>query len=419
MGIPVFISYCLLQRHDAHWILAVALVLFAGPPTVAQKAMPTTGKAILDIGNGRDIQDARNDESRSRLMQAAVLDAIERVASIDISVASMLRTTEARGTSAPQFSEQYMNETLQRYHVRWQRVGDYAFQRDDRNRRVWICSVAGTVEQLQAPALAEPPQRKEERSRPYVQAKRHGTAYLGEGTLGAFNTGERYEVLRRKGRLTDKPVGRIVVKEPTGELPATARIVAGRYAIKERYTLRPASFPIIRGGLRVGYFQSDALPVTDEQDGHRSVSGYSFDYFEYSLLDGLGIALGLDLIVDQPSDSTQFQSIAVRLGGSAQVALVPEVLYLRPTASIGYAQPHQAYGLDGQLLLQGQLDLCLNLGPVELFAGGRYLHLLMDPGFNGAYAVGGLGLDLYRFIPATYAREKAGLRAILGGLSLR
>lgn len=377
--------------------------------------MPTTGKAILDVGNRNDHWDARNDENQSRLMQAAVLDAIERVASIDIHVITSIRTTEVREATSGQFSEQYMNETLQRYHVRWQRTSEFGFQRDDRNKRVWICSVAGTAEQLQAPAMAEPPQRNEERSRPYVQAKRHGTAYLGEGSLAAFRAGERYEVLRRKGRLTDKPIGRIVVKEPTGELPATAWIVAGRYAIKERYTLRPALFPIIRGGLRVGYFQANTLPFPDEQGDHRTVSGYSFDYFEYSLMDGLGISLGLDLIMHRPSDSTQFQSIAVRLGGSAQVALVPEVLYLRPTASLGYAQPHQAYQLNGQLLLQGQLDLCLNLGPMELFAGGRYLHLLVDPGFNGAYAVVGLGLDLYRFIPATYSRERVGLRAILGG----
>jgi len=210
-----------------------------------------------------------------------------------------------------------------------------------------------------------------------------------------------------------------VVSDAGGDLPTTAHIVAGRYSIKERYTLRPASFPIIRGGLRVGFFQSDALQVADEQVGHRSMSGYSFDYFEYSLLDRLGITLGLDLIMDQPSDSVQLQSLAIRIGGSAQVPLVAEVLYLRPTASLGYAQPNQAYGLNGQLQLQGQVDLCLNLGPLELFAGGRYLHLLVDPGFNGAYAVGGLGLDLYRFIPATYSREKPGLRAILGSLSLR
>lgn len=386
---------------------------------MAQKTMPTTGKALLDIGNGRDIQDIRNDESRSRLMQAAVLDAIERVASIDIQVITSMRSTEVRGTSSIMFTEQYMNEMLESYHVRWQRTGDYAFQRDNRNRRVWICSVAGTVEQLQMPAMAEPPQRKEERSRPYVQARRGGTVYLGEGAPGVFRAEERYEVLRLKGRSTDKSIGRVVVREPTGELPATARIVAGRYAIKERYTLRPASFPIIRGGLHLSYFQTLASLDRDELGSQAPVSGYSFDYFEHSLLDGLGITLGLDLIVDQPSDSVLLQSIAVRLGGSAQLPLIPEVLYLRPIVSVGYVQPHQAYRLNGQVLVQGQLDLRLNLGPLDLFAGGRYLHLLMDAGFNGACAVGGLGLHLYRFIPATYTREKPGLRAILGGLSLR
>jgi len=210
-----------------------------------------------------------------------------------------------------------------------------------------------------------------------------------------------------------------VVSDAGGDLPTTAHIVAGRYSIKERYTLRPASFPIIRGGLRVGYFERDPQRHLEGGVTAGKVTGIAIDYFEQSLLDGFGITIGLDLITDRTLDSLQLQSMALRIGGMARLPLVPEVLYLRPTGSIGYAQPHQAYGLNGQLLLQGQMDLSLCLGLLDLSAGIRYTHLLTDPGFNGIYAIGSLGVDLYRFIPATYKRDAPGLRGILKNLSLR
>jgi hypothetical protein len=380
--------------------------------------MPTIGRSVLDIGNNGDIQNARNNEQRDQLMRAAILDAIERVASIDISVVTTIRTSETREGEYGLFSEQFVNETLQRYHVRWQRTGEFIFQRDERSKRVWICSVAGSVVQLEALPMPDQTQRMEERTRAYVLAKRKGTVYLAVGADGSFKEGERYEVLRKRGGLTDKPVGRIVVGEADGELPIAALIVTGRHSIKERYTLRPASFPILRGGLRVSYFERDAFSKHEGAGTDQTVSGFSLDYFEYSILDGFGINLGVDLITDRASDSLQFQSLAVRIGGMAHIPLVSEVLYLRPIANIGYIDLHQTYGLSGQFMLQGQLDLCLNLGPVDLAAGVRYNHLLADIGFNGVYAVGSLGLDLYRFIPATYEREKPGLWGILKNLSL-
>ncbi|MBK7083873.1 MAG: hypothetical protein IPH53_04100 [Flavobacteriales bacterium] len=70
-------------------------------------------------------------------------------------------------------------------------------------------------------------------------------------------------------------------------------------------------------------------------------------------------------------------------------------------------------------LLQGQLDLCLHLGLMDLSAGVRYTHLLTDPGLNGTYAIGSLGVDLYRLIPSARERTQPALRSLIKSLGGR
>jgi|APTNR8051073442_1049403.scaffolds.fasta_scaffold00841_6 hypothetical protein len=395
-------------------------MLFAS--LAAQTAIPSTGTAVLDIGNRRDITHEHNTEALGKLKREAVLDALERVVSMEIAVNSSLHIAESRSSgTGHSFEENYMNEVLQRYHVKWSRSGDYALSRDPSNARVWVCTVTGLVEQLptsNAPLFKIDPIPKA----PYILAKRGAAVYLSPGTGSAITTGQRYEVVKRTHVSSNVPgekvKGRIVVLAAEPGSQPLAHIVKGRYALHERYTLRPAKFPVLRGGLRVGYFEREAWQRSEGVSTGRPVTGFAFDYFEQSLLDGLGVTLGLDLFTDQPTDSTRFQSLAVRVGGMARMFIVPEVLSLRPTLGIGYAQPHQVYQLNGQLLLQGQLDLCLQLGPLDLSAGLRYTHLLTDPGFNGAYGVASLGVDLYRFIPAAWERDQPGLRSLIGNLGL-
>ncbi|MBK6755588.1 MAG: hypothetical protein IPG69_18855 [Flavobacteriales bacterium] len=388
----------------------------------AQTTKSSTGTAVLDIGNSRDITHERNTEAREKLMQGATLDAVERVVAIDISVTTALHITEHRSADAGTFRDQYMNEVLQRYHVKWSRSGDYTFRRDPSDARVWVCTVTGQVEQL--PSADTPVLNMDAiPMAPYILAKRGAAVYLSPGTGSAIATGQRYEVVRRSHASYrvpgEKVKGRIVVLAAEPGSQPLARIVKGRYAVHERYTLRPATFPLLRGGLRVAYFERDAWQRMEGARASRPITGFSFDYFEQSLLDGLGVTLGLDLFTDQATDSTRFQSLAVRLGGIARLPLLPEVLSLRPTASIGYAQPHQVYKLDGQILLQGQLDLCLHLGLMDLSAGVRYTHLLTDPGLNGTYAIGSLGVDLYRLIPSARERTQPALRSLIKSLGGR
>jgi|GEM_PF-2414258 len=385
----------------------------------AQTTRSSTGTAVLDIGNRRDITHECNTKAREKLMRAALLDAVEKVVAIDISVTTSLRVTEQRTPDAGTFREQYMNEVLQQYHVKWSRSGDYTFRRDTSEPRVWLCTVSGLIEQLPsvgAPSFSADPLPMA----PYILAKRGAVVYLSLGTGSAITVGQRYEVLKRTHAGSRVPAekvnGRIVVLATDPGSPPLTRIVTGRYGIRERYTLRPAKFPLLRGGLRVGYFERDAWQhFEDPPDSHR-ITGLSLDYYEQSLLDGLGVTLGIDLFTDQATDSTQFQSMAIRLGGLARLSLVPEVLHLRPTLSIGYAQPHQVYRVNGQVMLQGQLDLCLNLGLLDLSAGVRYTQLLTDPGLNGAYAICTLGVDHYRFIPSATERTQPALRTLIKSL---
>ena len=377
--------------------------------------MASTGTAVLDMGNHRDIGHVRNAEARARLMQAAVLDAVERVVAIDISVSTELRVTEERSPGAGVFREQFVNEILQRYHVKWTRSSDFVIRRDPSNGRMWACTVKGRVEQLSVvdePHMPVEPVPQE----PYVLAKRGPVVYLSPRNEVVLETGERYAVIKRPSSGSrfprEKVKGHIVVMDVDGDTPALGRIVDGRYGIHERCTLRPASFPLLRGGLRIGYFERDAWRTMEQDTVSRPVTGMSFDFFEQSLLDGFGISVGVDIFSDQLSDSIPVQNLALRLGGTARIPIIPEVLYLRPMASVGYAQLNQAYGMEGQFMLQGQMDLCLSLSLLDLSGGVRYTHLLVDPGFNGAYAIASLGLDLYRFIPSTHERTKPGFRAL-------
>ena len=63
--------------------LTNALLLWASCAW-SQTTKPSTGIAVLDIGNRRDINHERNAGVREKLMRAAVLDAVERVAELPL-----------------------------------------------------------------------------------------------------------------------------------------------------------------------------------------------------------------------------------------------------------------------------------------------------------------------------------------------
>lgn len=380
------------------------------------EAMPTSGKAIMDVGNRRDIHHHSNHEAREKLKRKAVQDAVERVAAVDISVVTELRVREERREGSRTFSETYLNEVLQRYHVRWSRSGDFTFQRDPSGPRVWVCSVAGTVRQLPGTDAARVHKARVP-EKPRVVAKRGGHLFVAPGQEGNLQAWQCFEVVRTTHAGSRVPgqrrAGRIVLLSGEEGDRARAYIISGRYAIREGQSLTPTSFPLIRGGAGYAYFERGAFGATDGTPAEQ-VQGHALDYFEESLLDGVGLLVGLDLMQVLTGDSITYRSLAPRLGASYRLALFPEVVHLRATGSFGMNAPYPEQEQESQFMLQGKLELCLNLGPVELSTGLRFNQVFNTAQLSGSFASIGIGVDLYRFIPGTHHRRYPGLRDMIG-----
>jgi hypothetical protein len=408
----------------------MVLALFAALTAAAQKPMPTRGLAILDAGNKHDIHDRRNQKVRARLMQEAVIDAIERVVSIDISVATMLRSEEKRTSEGGAFTESYVNEMLQRYRVKWKREGEYSFARVPGERSLWKCEVAGIVEEGGA-LPAEPKMEGGERSfavadkDPFIAGKRGGMVQIAPRKGQLLHQGQRFEVVRMKelgnGSQFARPVGRVVVTDNSEAAAPLARVIKGRQRVKEGMSLRPAEFPLIRGGLRLGVMgQENYVRATAERGPITEyVTGASIEYFEQSLLDKFGVIIGLDMLTHTVSDSIAYQAWQLRAGGMLPIGLVPELLFLVPSLTAGIGSGGNQYGGTGMpFVIAGQLDLMLRLDMFDLAAGMRYSQMIGHESFSGPFAVLSVGFDLYRFYPQANGRSTPGLREMvrtLGG----
>ncbi|MEZ4755331.1 MAG: hypothetical protein R2817_00730 [Flavobacteriales bacterium] len=379
-------------------------------------AMPTTGTAIMDVGNRRDIHHHRNQEAREKLKRKAVQDAVERVAAVDISVVTELRVREERNGGYRSFSESYLNQVLEQYHVSWSRAGDFTFQRDPSSPRAWLCSVSGTVRQL--PNTDAAPLRKARApEEPQVLAKRGPHLYVAPGRQQQLQAWQRYAVVRTTHAASRVPgqrtAGRIVVLADEVDGRARAQVISGRYAIREGQHLVPASFPLVRGGVGYGNFQQ-GTPGSAEEPPAEQVQGHALDYFEESLLDGVGLLVGMDFLQVYAGDSLTYRSLAPRLGATYRLPLLPEVLHLRGTGSFGMNVPYPEQNEESQFMLLGKVDLCLNLGPVELSTGFRYNQVFNYALLSGAFTSIGIAVDLYRYIPGTHHRRYPGLRDMLG-----
>lgn len=329
--------------------LFLFLSLFTGIILQAQTTQ-TSGISILDIGNKRDIYDQRNRQQLLELKQEAVIDAIEKAAAISISVRSELNTIEQEIGGHNAFSEQFVNNILQRYNVKWTRNSGYEFERDPERKRIWICRVSGVVE-LGSTYEADIP--GELAKLPFVRAKQGKKIYCTDGTDIDLKVGQKIEIVKQRpvsagsgSIMTDKVVGRAVVTE-TQDRSATAEIVSGRYGIKDGYLIRPADFPIVAGGVKIGFYFADQRVGIKEtgNDTLHKISGISIDYFELSLTKHYGVIFGVDLISDKVSDTLSLTSAIFRLGLFRPVNIIPEYFYITPSLSFGYATLSEEYAL--------------------------------------------------------------------------
>lgn len=399
------------------FLLGLSFILFL--PAFCQ-TNHTSGIAILDIGNKRDIYDQRNGDALLKLKQEAVIDAIEKVATVSISVRSELSVSEHGINGQNAFFEQFVNNVLQRYNVRWTRTGDYELQQDPNRKRVWICRVSGTVEigdEFEADPILETP------TQPFIRAKRGKRIYCTEGTAFELRVGQKIEVLKEQdvnagsgSIVANKVVGQAIITE-TQDRSATAEIVSGRYSIKDGYTVRPADFPVVAGGIKVGFFFTDEKVGIRESgsDSLRQINGISIDYFELSKIKHYGVTFGVDLISDQVSDSSNNTSAIVRFGLMRPIAVLPEYVFLTPSISFGYAALSEEYGIGttGRFAMQMQVEGGMRSGILEIGVGLRYNYIHGFDQLSNLYPIATFSLDLLRFARGAQDRDAPGFGMLM------
>ncbi len=371
------------------------LVLLAWAVWLPLTAQPTKGRAEIQVSNGRSIHHPRNAEAKHELMRLAVLDAIDRVAPVEVRSQVHHAVREERVGRRLRFRESFDQVIQQRTDIVWRRVGEYGFQRDPERPHWWICIVNGEVEHkgAQATAATGPPPAE-----PLLVASRKGarvwTFPVWSGA--APPVGGVYQA-QRPGH---PGATGLVVVDRSAAARSRARVLQGHLTLRPGDELIAVDHGLLRGGVQVRAGQGLARTVRMEGvESEVRVSSIAVDFFEQGLLHRWELSLGFEGMGTTAGDSLLDHGFFARVGIIRPIAIVPGALSLRPglLGGIGVVDD-QVYMSEGRgvLLADAQAELALHLGALQLTAGVRWRGVTGTGTYGGTLYCVGAWLDLYR-----------------------
>jgi hypothetical protein len=372
------------------------LLLLAWAACLPLAAQPTKGRAEIHVPNGRSIHHPRNAEARQELMRLAVVDAIDRVAPVEVRSRVHHAVREDRtGARRYRFHESFEQVIQQRTDVVWRRVGEYGFQRDPERPHWWICIVNGVVELPEVAAASPAAKHAEE---PLLVASRKGARVWTFPVWSAKvpPVGGVFEG-HRTGRAG--PTGLVVVDRSSAS-EARALVVQGHYTLRPGDELVAVDHGLLRGGVQLRVGQGAARTAPLEGTGSQaSVNSIALDFFEQGLLHRWELSLGFEAMGLMAGDSLQGHGFFARVGIIRPLAIVPGALSLRPGLLGGFGvEDDHAYMSEGRgvLLADAQAELAVHLGALQLTAGVRWRGITGTGAYGGTMYCVGAWLDLYR-----------------------
>ncbi len=378
-------------------LMFVVILIFFFDISFSQDLETSTGEYITKITNGKDIYHFKNKLIRKRMQLLAIIDAIEKGATIKIESKKTLITGSYTIGGKETTYEEFMMSIQTKHKVIWQRTSNYEFEK--LGNRKWKVSVAGLVKNATDKDDLEPFEFDRaislSGSEDYVIERRsYNKVFINIGKDKVrHNKGlvVSRDVLVRTiggGRMVSKPKALLKVEQVNKEF-TTARIVKGFWNVKKGDVVSVRRYNKSRSGFELNFFEyRNNSPVY-------RLSALRTNYYFQSYNSRLGFSFGCEFSNYSPQRLLANKQIIDHLvfipnmGLNYYVGLIPDFLYLSPSINVGYIIPEKEKQFPSEawkiyesykgtkLSIKPSLNLFLRIKFMELGVGYTY-HLLND-----------------------------------------
>jgi|GEM_PF-4917360 len=389
-----------------------------------------TGESNKILDNKKDIYHQKNKFAREKMIEEAVVDAIEKAAPETISITvGHNHFSSTDNQSFEEVFEEFVSKTLMEKHVEWQRTSSYKFARDETNKKKWFCIVEGEIRNLDSQSTitetSEGDKTTSNSLNNFITRKSYNIVHLNAGIKRGVIRGDKFVAYRDKRKKTSfgenwihKKKGLIVITE-TSDNFSVGRIVKGVFTTRESQQAAKVDFRTLRVGFEYQLSGSheqvnEELDLFSSNDTTALVNSitHTIYFFHYGMQSRTGYKLGLEVFnckIDTTGSMnyTYTNCFVPKIHFNLGIGLIPDFLYIKPGVSIGYlfennenreelfGKPDNRWGAD--VVLEAGIAAHLQLWHFDLMGGITYKYINDLPNLTNYYPYVGLSYNLARY----------------------
>lgn len=387
-----------------------------------------TGETTEYLDNTKDIYHPKNRHYREQMIEAAVMDAIEKGSLEKISVTiDHTQINSSNSQSYEEVFEELVSKSLIEQHVEWRRTSSYMFDRDTENKKKWICMVEGEIRSVEGNYKpSETSNNSISNSlNNFITRKSYNIAYLNAGKNRDVKEGDKFVTYEKK-RLKNvggaywipKNKGYILVTHVYDRF-SKGRIIKGFFSTHESQQAAKLEFKTKRIGFE--YMLSSSQEQVSREYNIFNISDtlaslntltHTFYFFHYGLQSRTGFKLGFEIFdsklnFDESDSTAKIMSYVPKIDLNFAIGLVPDFLYLQPSAAIGYlftddeeketffGSVDNPWGAD--VLFEADLSLHIRLSHLDIIGGVSYKYIHDLPDLENFYPHIGISYNLVRY----------------------
>lgn len=399
---------------------------------VAANEYEGSGMAILK--NNKDIHHFKNDAIREQMKQAAIFDAIEKGASVQLEGGKKSILNSYSLNKGENISSEQISDIKEKYKIVWKRNSNFIFEKLTKNK--WKVSVKGFVYN---DTSANDNEETFTSSKTFIVQNRRFKKVEVNIAQKDLPSNEKHliitKVKQRKNVSGDvnkiKQEKALLYITQQHENFAEAKIIEGFWNVSTRDVVEVGSFSTKRAGIEYNFYidhTSLENAITKKSLTGVSVFNHAFSYFNENLISNFEFKLGYRLsMLNLGKSYTLMHSF---FGGAGyHIGIIPEILYLVPGANIGITikpdseikterfflpQTEKRYSI----FLEPKLFLDIRIGIIDIVAGYLYLHLFDTKGVSGFYPTLGMKVTLNKKKPLTKNEQRSSSQITIDGNQL-